>query len=200
MLLEGARTHLPRFNQSLGEDALEQLIFLPRMAREKVLQVVQQCDAFLDTYPWGGGVTVLESLAMCTPVVVFPRKTTILQLGLGHLRTIGLEQDLAARDVDQFGEIAARLGTDNYFRQHMRQTICTRKKLPFRHDESVDEWARFLIHVAQNKAAVELKPASRPWEKSRDCIGSRKSGTTRGVGVLIFFRFERRSVPALSCP
>ena len=115
------------------EDALEQLIFLPRMSRERVLQVVSQCDAFLDTYPWGGGVTVLESLSMCTPVVVLPRKTTILQLGLGHLRTIGLERDLAARDVDQFGAIAARLGTDNYFRQHMRQTICTRKKLLFMH-------------------------------------------------------------------
>ena len=73
---------------------------------------------------------------MCTPVVVLPRKTTILQLGLGHLRTIGLERDLAARDVDQFGEIAARLGTDNP-RQHMRQTICTRKKLLFMRDESV---------------------------------------------------------------
>ena len=138
------------------------------MARERVLQVVSQCDAFLDTYPWGGGVTVLESLAMCTPVVVLPRKTTILQLGLGHLRTIGLERDLAARDVDQFGEIAARLGTDNYFRQHMRQTICTRKKLLFMEEESVDEWARFLIHVAQNKAAVDLKPETWPWEASRE--------------------------------
>ncbi|CAH0370893.1 unnamed protein product [Pelagomonas calceolata] len=168
LLLEGARTHVPRFNQSLGEDALEQLIFLPRMSRERVLQVVSQCDAFLDTYPWGGGVTVLESLAMCTPVVVLPRKTTILQLGLGHLRTIGLERDLAARDVDQFGAIAARLGTDNYFRQHMRQTICTRKKLLFMSNESVDEWARFLIHVAHDKAAVDLKPETWPWEKSRE--------------------------------
>ena len=86
--------------------------FFAAHGRERVLQVVSQCDAFLDTYPWGGGVTVLESLSMCTPVVVLPRKTTILQLGLGHLRTIGLERDLAARDVDQFGEIrgAARHG------------------------------------------------------------------------------------------
>ena len=83
LLLEGARTHLPRFNQSLGEDALEQLIFLPRMSREQVLQVVSQCDAFLDTYPWGGGVTVLESLRCARPSSSSPRKTTILQLGLG---------------------------------------------------------------------------------------------------------------------
>ena len=64
----------------------------------------------------------------------------------------------------------------------MRQTICTRKKLLFMHDESVDEWARFLIHVAQNKAAVDLKPETWPWERRANCIGSRRRGTTRGGG------------------
>ena len=43
-----------------------------------------------------------------------------------------------------------------------------RKKLLFMHDASVDEWARFLVHVAHDKAAVDLKPETWPWEKSRE--------------------------------
>jgi len=168
VLLEGAKTHLERFNTTLPEDALERLVFLPRMPRDRLLQIVRSCDAFLDTYPWGGGVTVLESLAMCTPVVVLPRRTTILQLGLGHLRRLGMERDLAARDAEQYGAIAARLATDNYFRQLMCQTICARKHLLWRADESVDEWARFLVHVARGAPAVDLKPEAWPWAASRE--------------------------------
>jgi hypothetical protein len=105
---------------------------------------------------------------MCTPVVVLPRRTTILQLGLGHHRRLGMERDLAARDAEQYGAIAARLATDNYFRQLMRQTICARKHLLWRADESVDEWARFLVHVARGAPAVDLKPEAWPWAASRE--------------------------------
>ncbi|KAH8071426.1 hypothetical protein JL721_4404 [Aureococcus anophagefferens] len=75
LMLEGARTHLARWNATLGPAAAARLVFLPRMPREDLLAIVRVSDALLDTHPWGGGVTVLEALAVCTPPVVLPSRT-----------------------------------------------------------------------------------------------------------------------------
>ncbi|KAH8064499.1 hypothetical protein JL722_1375 [Aureococcus anophagefferens] len=61
-------------------DAGRLAVFLPRMPREDLLAIVRVSDALLDTHPWGGGVTVLEALAVCTPPVVLPSRTSVLQL------------------------------------------------------------------------------------------------------------------------
>ena len=58
-------SQIARWNRTLPLGAVERnLVFLPRADRERVLSLVAAADVALDTYPWGGGVTVLEALAV----------------------------------------------------------------------------------------------------------------------------------------
>ena len=84
----------------------------------------------------------------------------------GHLRRLGLERDLAASDVAEYAEIAGRLASDRHFSALTRNRICARKHRLWQADESADEWARFLVHVADGRPRADLKPDAWPWAGS----------------------------------
>ena len=114
------------------------------MPHAALLSVVGVSDAFLDTFPWGAGVTSFEAFAACVPVVTLPDEVTVLQLALGQYRQMGLATELVARNVPEYVHLASRLGADPLFRDAMRRRICSRKHLLFNQQPAVDEWAAFL--------------------------------------------------------
>jgi hypothetical protein len=127
-----------------GAALWRRLAFVPRMPHAALLSVVGVSDAFLDTFPWGAGVTSFEAFAACVPVVTLPDEVTVLQLALGQYRQMGLATELVARNVPEYVHLASRLGADPLFRDAMRRRICSRKHLLFNQQPAVDEWAAFL--------------------------------------------------------
>mmetsp|Transcript_26571 Transcript_26571/g.81682 ORF Transcript_26571/g.81682 Transcript_26571/m.81682 type:complete len:725 (-) Transcript_26571:3492-5666(-) len=83
VFLEGAKKHLPRWRRTVGDIIDRRVVFLSRSSRDAVLGLVAAVDVALDTYPWGGGVTVMEALAVCTPVTTLTNLTSVLQLAKG---------------------------------------------------------------------------------------------------------------------
>ncbi|KAH8062099.1 hypothetical protein JL720_13304 [Aureococcus anophagefferens] len=199
LMLEGARTHLARWNATLGPAAAARLVFLPRMPREDLLAIVRVSDALLDTHPWGGGVTVLEALAVCTPPVVLPSRTSVLQLALGHLRTLQLDDQLVARDSEAYGALAARIATEPAFRQLMRLTICRRNAWLFEADKAVDEWARFLRNGAADapRAAADGLALGRVARRPRRAA---REGRRAGVSLASSEEFAVRRSRVLQRP
>lgn len=147
-LLEGTKTHLPRWTRR-GID-VSRLHFVPRDSRERILGIVSRADACLDTYPWGGGVTVLESLALCTPTIILPSRTSVLQLALGHLKAIDLHRHLVARDVEHYASIARRLAKDHAFRQYVSHRACQRTDRLFDHAAALAEWSSFIERAVKS--------------------------------------------------
>ena len=48
----------------------------------------------LDPFPFGGGVTTLESLSVCTPVITLPSRQSVPQLAAGMIQTmLGSNED-----------------------------------------------------------------------------------------------------------
>ena len=45
-------------------------------------------DVMLDPFPFGGGVTTLEALSTCTPVITLPSRQTVPQLAAGMIDTM----------------------------------------------------------------------------------------------------------------
>jgi len=150
VLLEGSRVHLPRWEALLGDRGLvARLRFCPRVQHAALLALLQVGDSFLDTFPWGAGVTSAEALGACLPVVTLPAEITVLQLALGQYRAMGLGSWLVARDPAHFAELALRLGRDPAFRGDARRAVCSRRPLLFAQRGVVDEWAAFLERAAK---------------------------------------------------
>lgn len=62
-----------------------QIVWVEGLDPQQYLQLLYLGDVMLDPFPFGGGVTVLEALAVCTPVVTLPAFQTVPQLAAGML-------------------------------------------------------------------------------------------------------------------
>jgi predicted O-linked N-acetylglucosamine transferase (SPINDLY family) len=74
-------------------------------------QAIAGVDIALDSFPYSGGLTTLETLWLGVPVVTCPADTLCSRHTLGYLSGIGLSH-LAARDVRQYVETATDLARD----------------------------------------------------------------------------------------
>jgi predicted O-linked N-acetylglucosamine transferase (SPINDLY family) len=93
--------------QSLG-DRVE---FVARLPHDAYLQVKHQIDIGLDTVPYNGHMTSLDSLWMGVPIVTLPGNTVVGRGGKSILRNLAMD-DLIAASEDDFVRIAASLAGD----------------------------------------------------------------------------------------
>ena len=136
----------------LSDASVGRVVYLPFMERNVYKTVLAAADVVLDTFPWGGGVTSLEALSVCAPIVVLPRKTSVLHLTLGYYRQLGLHiaarsllQALVARDVDDYVQKAIRLASSRTLNARARSTICALRGRLFADDAAVwHEWLAFM--------------------------------------------------------
>lgn len=99
-----------RFADSLGAVA-ERVTFLPRMDHDTFMRLLALADVSLDSFPFSGGNTTYQALAMGTPVVTLPGDYLRGRLSLAILCEAGVTECIAM-DADDYAEIALRLGTD----------------------------------------------------------------------------------------
>ncbi|HSU66921.1 MAG TPA: tetratricopeptide repeat protein [Tepidisphaeraceae bacterium] len=92
----------------IGRDRIE---FVAHQPRDNYLNTYGRIDIGLDTFPYNGHMTSLDSLWMGAPVVTRVGRTAVGRAGLSQLSNLGLT-DLAARDDDAFVRIASGLAND----------------------------------------------------------------------------------------
>lgn len=105
---------LARLGQALagqGLDTAEVVRVLAPMPHDDYLRLNQVCDVMLDSQHWSGGHTALDALRCRLPLVALPGRWMRGRQSMAMLRALGLD-DLIARDVDDYVDIAARLGRD----------------------------------------------------------------------------------------
>lgn len=90
------------------------------------LSTYQRIDIGLDTFPYAGMTTTLESLLMGVPVVSLAQQSHASRVGLSILAHIGLK-DLVAESEEDFVDLACHLGNDPAriasLRSSLRQTL-----------------------------------------------------------------------------
>jgi protein O-GlcNAc transferase len=106
---DARRPALARFAQA-GVDA-DRIEFVDRQPREKYLAQYQRIDLGLDTFPYNGHTTSLDSYWMGVPVVTLVGQTSVARAGWSQLSNLGLTE-LAAHTPDEFVNIAATLARD----------------------------------------------------------------------------------------
>ena len=73
---------------------INRIIWLPALSYEEYLVLLAIGDVMLDTLPFGGGVTIFESLAVCTPVVTLPSLQTVPTLAKGIIQTMNVSKSI----------------------------------------------------------------------------------------------------------
>jgi predicted O-linked N-acetylglucosamine transferase (SPINDLY family) len=90
------------------------------------LAAYNDLDVALDPFPFGGGVTTCDALWMGVPVVTLPQQNFASRHGFSYLCSLGLADDLAARDVVDYVARVAALAQDRDRLTSLRAGLCER--------------------------------------------------------------------------
>ena len=95
--------------------------------RGNFLQLFHRVDLGLDTFPYNGHTTSLDSFWMGVPVVSLVGKTVVGRAGLSQLMNLGLPE-LVARTPEEYVQIAIDLAHDLPRLDELRRTLRTRMR------------------------------------------------------------------------
>ena len=124
LLLAPKSEHRGRVLEYLGQDGVEaeRIEFVEHRPRNKYLEVYHRIDISLDTLPYNGHTTGLDSLWMGVPVVTRVGRTAVGRAGYSQLSNLGLTELVAWSD-DEFVSIVSALAGDLRGLAQLRATL-----------------------------------------------------------------------------
>jgi predicted O-linked N-acetylglucosamine transferase (SPINDLY family) len=141
--------------QGAGVDASRQE-FLDSVPRAKYLELYHRIDIGLDTLPYNGHTTSLDSFWMGVPVITIVGSTIVGRAGLSQLANLGL-QDLIANNEDEFVRIATNLAGDLPRLRALRATLRERMQI-----SPLMDGARFVRNLEAAYRAMWQASARQP--------------------------------------
>jgi predicted O-linked N-acetylglucosamine transferase (SPINDLY family) len=105
-----ARESLRRALGSAGVEA-DRVQFTARVPRRAYLELYNDIDIGLDTFPFAGGTTSLDGIWMGVPTITLDGETTLHRAGASIAMNLGLPE-LVARSPDQYVSAAMKLAHD----------------------------------------------------------------------------------------
>lgn len=121
ILLSPIGSHRSQVLQKLNVSA-DRVEFVARQPRLQYLETYHRIDLGLDTIPYNGHTTTMDSLWMGVPVVTLAGSLAVGRGGASILRNVGLAE-LIASDADEFVEIAVKLAGDLRRMTDLRQNL-----------------------------------------------------------------------------
>jgi len=108
--------------ERINPDRIELIGGRPRL---QYLELYRRIDLGLDTFPYNGHTTSLDSFWMGVPVITLVGQTVVGRAGLSQLTNLGLPE-LIARTPEQYVRIAAALAQDLPRLAELRRTLRAR--------------------------------------------------------------------------
>lgn len=154
------RTLDVRWRKSIGFYHMDRILWLDSLTPQEYLALLAIGDIMLDPFPFGGGVTVLESLAVGTPVVTLPSAQNVPELANGIIKTILPSQysaHLIAADKDDYINKVVDLleGNSTGILYQIRKEICQSFHLLYSNSSAVREYETLFKNVYKD-ATVDL--------------------------------------------
>ena len=140
----------------VAKAVLDRVLWMPSLSPEEYLIMLALGDVMLDPFPFGGGVTTLESLAVCTPVLTLPAQQNVPQLAAGMLRSLHLSPHLESllvlsRTEDFVHHVEEILQIEGGLRGEICDRVVRGERL-FSDLVTVREWERFLLRAMRSLA------------------------------------------------
>jgi predicted O-linked N-acetylglucosamine transferase (SPINDLY family) len=127
LLMSRGQAHQQRLQRQLGEQGVEahRIEFVPHQSRDNYLRAYHRIDLGLDTFPYNGHTTSLDSFWMGVPVVSRVGRTCVGRGGLSQLFQLDL-LELAAHSDEGFVNAAVTIAKDLPRLAVLRQQLRTR--------------------------------------------------------------------------
>jgi predicted O-linked N-acetylglucosamine transferase (SPINDLY family) len=124
LLLSEGGSHHQRTLDFLKQEEVnpDRVEFVPRQPRQKYMELYHRIDLGLDTFPYNGHTTSLDSFWMGVPVVTLVGQTPVSRAGWSQLSNLGLPE-LAGKTPEEFVRIAVELARDLPRLQELRSTL-----------------------------------------------------------------------------
>lgn len=130
-----------RFKKSFPH-LVDRILFLRGMSTPDFLNLIYISDVLLDPLHFGGGNTSYQSMAIGTPVVTLPAKYMRGRGMLAIYNKMGL-QDCVVSSIEEYIDLACRIGSDEAFRDQLRLKILSKSHLVFEDVNTIREMETF---------------------------------------------------------
>lgn len=142
---------LQRWRKPIGKN-IDRIQILERQPFNDFMNILGLADVILDTWPFCGGNTTYQGLAMGTPIVTFPGRFARGRSTLALYEQLEITETIASSPND-YAKIAIRLGTDPAWRSEVSAKISARSERLFGDHAAVDAFADFLLSVGHVRSA-----------------------------------------------
>ena len=128
--------------QREGLEAGKYCSMLPRLKFQDFFGLIRMADVYLDTIEWSGGNTSFEAIACGMPVVTLPGAFMRGRHTSAMLERMNANETIAS-SVDEYVELATRLGMDADYRREISRQLAERSEMIFPDQEAIDGLERF---------------------------------------------------------
>lgn len=143
-LMARFKAHIP--------DVVERIHILPRLDRERFLQLLTCGDVMLDPVHFGGGNTTYEALGLGVPVVTWPSEFMRGRVTAGCYRQMGLD-DLVADSAEAYVQLAVKLATDPEYKAQIQERILAQNHRLFEDHRVIEELEAFFLKALDETGA-----------------------------------------------
>jgi len=123
----------PRTNENLTHETLragvarERIVFAPRLPHAEHLARYAAADLFLDTLPYNAHTTASDALWVGCPVLTVLGRVFPGRVAASLLHAAGLPE-LVAHSIEEYEEMAVRVGGDANYRSHLKVKLRQRRE------------------------------------------------------------------------
>jgi predicted O-linked N-acetylglucosamine transferase (SPINDLY family) len=143
------RERLERAFEAVGLNAADHCVFLPRLAPDRFVASIGQCDVVLDSIGWSGCNSILESLVHNLPIVTFAGEMMRGRHTAAILEMMGIAET-TARTIDEYVSIAGLLGSDAARRTALSVEIANKKHRVYRDRDCIAALEAFLERAVRD--------------------------------------------------
>jgi predicted O-linked N-acetylglucosamine transferase (SPINDLY family) len=143
----GAR--LERAFKAIGLKAGDRCVFLPRLAPDRFVAAIGQCDVVLDSIGWSGCNSILEGLVHNVPIVTFAGEMMRGRHTAAILDMMDI-RETTAHTIDEYVSMAGFLGRSSEKRAELSARIANKKHRVYRDRDCIAALQAFLEKAVRN--------------------------------------------------
>jgi protein O-GlcNAc transferase len=140
---------LDRAFKAVGLDAGDYCVFLPRLAPDRFVAAIGQCDIVLDSIGWSGCNSILESLVHNLPIVTLAGEMMRGRHAAAILDMMNV-RETTARNIGEYVSIAGLLGRTTAKRTELSARIANNKHRIYRDRDCIVALEAFLDGAVRN--------------------------------------------------